>query len=132
MRRIAIAATVTGLLTAAITSAPAASASCDSASCLPNVARNVAAGTPCTPSMNFVFGLDAAGNTVICSAAGSWRPTGPLIGEAAPGLRCATLGSTAQTRLSGNTLQVQVPGIPLQCVGQPGSATWVHFDVPVW
>lgn len=132
MRRIVVAAAVVGLLTAALPLAGTASASCGSASCLPNVARNVAAGMPCTPSMNFVFGLDAANNTVICSTGGTWVATGPLTGEAAPGLRCAPLGATAQTRLSGNTLQTQVPGIPLQCVGQPGAGKWVHFDVPAW
>jgi hypothetical protein len=132
MRKILVASAVTGLLAAALPLAGPASAACDSGGCLPNVARNVIAGAPCTPSINFNFGLDAAGNTVICSAAGTWVPTGPLIGEAAPALPCSTPGATAQTRLSGNTLEIQVPGIPLQCVGPPGAAKWVHFDVPAW
>ena len=32
------------------------------------VARNVVAGTPCTPSTTFVFGLTADKSTLICSA----------------------------------------------------------------
>ncbi|WP_328356566.1 hypothetical protein OG976_00800 [Mycobacterium sp. NBC_00419] len=132
MRKFMVAAAITGFLTAPLSLAGPASAACDSASCLPNVARNVTAGAPCTPSINFVFGLDPAGNTLICSTAGKFVPTGPLQGEAAPAIRCSIPGATAQTRLSGNTLQVQVPGIPLQCVGQPGATKWVHFDVPAW
>ncbi len=132
MRTIMVAAAVTGLLMTPLPLAGPASAACDSAGCLPNVARNVIAGAPCTPSINFVFGLDSASNTLICSTAGRWVPTGALQGEAAPALRCSIPGATAQTRLSGNTLQVQVPGIPLQCVGPPGASKWVHFDVPAW
>ncbi len=104
--------------------------SCNSADCLPNVAQGVVGGTPCTPRISFVFGLDSGRNTLVCSANGVWVPTGPLIGEAQVSLPCATPGTTAQERLAANTLEQQVPGIPLQCVGPVGASTWVHFDLP--
>ena len=132
MRMVVVAAVVAGgLITAPLPFAPAASAACNSADCLPGVARNVVAGAPCTPSIAFVFGLAADKSTLICSAQGVWVPTGPLIGEAQVGLRCAVPGTTAQVRLSGNTLQPQLGGIPVQCVGPAGASKWVHFDPPV-
>jgi hypothetical protein len=131
MRRIIVATVVgCGLVTAPLPFAPESSAACNSADCLPGVARNVVAGAPCTPSIAFVFGLAADNSTLICSAHGAWVPTGPLIGEAQVALPCAVPGTTAQVRLSGNTLQPQVPGIPVQCVGPAGASKWVHFDLP--
>lgn len=132
MRTFIVAAVVAGaLVTAPLPFAPLSSAACDSADCLPGVARNVVAGTPCTPSIAFVFGLTADKSTVICSAQGVWVATGPLIGEAQVSLPCAVPGTNAQVRLSGNTLQPQLGGIPVQCVGPAGASKWVHFDPPV-
>ena len=131
MRRIIVAAAVAcGLLAVPLTFAPQSAAACDSADCLPGVARNVVAGTPCTPSTTFVFGLTADKSTLICSAHAVWVPTGPLLGEAAVSLPCAVPGTNGQIRLSGNTMQPQTPGIPVQCVGPVGASTWVHFDPP--
>jgi hypothetical protein len=131
MRRIIVAAVVAcGLITAPLPFAPESSAACDAADCLPGVARNVVAGAPCTPSIAFVFGLTSDKSTLICSAHGAWVPTGPLIGEAQVALPCAVPGTNAQVRLSGNTLEPQVPGIPVQCVGPAGASKWVHFDLP--
>jgi len=131
MRRIVVAAAIAGgLLAVPLPFAPESAAACDSADCLPGVARNVVAGAPCTPSTTFVFGLTADHSTLICSAHGVWMQTGPLIGEAAVSLPCAVPGTNGQIRLSGNTMQPQTPGIPVQCVGPVGASKWVHFDPP--
>ena len=131
MRRVIVTAAVTcGLLVTPLPFAPESAAACDSADCLPGVARNVVAGAPCAPSTTFVFGLTADKSTLICSAHGVWVATGPLIGEAAVSLPCAVPGTNGQIRLSGNTLQPQTPGIPVQCVGPVGASKWVHFDPP--
>jgi hypothetical protein len=89
MRTIVIAPVIAcALLSAAIPlAAPSSATSCHSASCVPNVAKNVVGGTPCTPSPSFVFGLDAQNGTLICAASGVWMPTGPLVGEAQNALR---------------------------------------------
>ena len=131
MRKFIVAAVAAGgLITAPLPFVAESSAACDSANCLPGVARNVVAGAPCTPSVAFVFGLTADNSTLICSAHGAWVPTGPLIGEAQVALPCAVPGTNGQIRLSGSTLQTQVPGIPVQCVGPAGASKWVHFDPP--
>lgn len=131
MRTFVVAAVVAGgLFAAPLPFAPAASAACDAADCLPGVARNVVPGATCTPSIAFVFGLTADKNTLICSAHGVWVHTGPLIGEAQVSLPCAVPGTNAQVRLSGNTLEPQLGGIPVQCVGPAGASKWVHFDPP--
>lgn len=131
MRKLIVAAAaVCGVISAPLPFAPESSAACDSAQCLPGVARNVVAGAPCTPSINFVFGLTTDNSTLICSAHGAWVPTGPLIGEAQVSLPCAVPGTNGQIRLSGNTLEPQIAGIPVQCVGPVGASKWVHFDPP--
>lgn len=129
MRKIAVVPVIAcGLLGATISLAPPSSAtSCHSASCVPNVARNVVGGTPCTPSPSFVFGMDANNGTLICAASGVWMPTGPLVGEAQNALPCSTPGTTAQERMAGDEWEVNVPGVPLQCSGPADMARWVHF-----
>ncbi|TGD88251.1 hypothetical protein BayCH28_10845 [Mycolicibacterium sp. CH28] len=132
MRTIVIAPVVAcGLLSATIPLAAQSSASpCLAANCVPNVTQNVVGGATCTPRISFVFGLDSENRTLICAASGVWVSTGPLVGEAHVSLPCASPGDTAQERLSGNDLEIQAPGIPLQCVGPVGSSRWAHFDVP--
>ncbi|RDH78377.1 hypothetical protein DVS77_10850 [Mycolicibacterium moriokaense] len=131
MRKIIAAPVIAcGLVAATISVAGQASAYCDSAECVPNVARGVVAGAPCPPGRSYVFGLDSQQNTLICAAWGQWAPTGPLIGERDVALPCAQEGATAQEPLSGNDLQTRVPGIPLQCAKRGTSMRWVHFDVP--
>ena len=129
MRKIAVVSVIAcGLLGATLPlAAPASATSCHSASCVPNVARNVAGGTPCTPSPSFVFGLDAQNGTLICAASGVWMATGPLVGEAQNALPCSTPGTTAQERMAGDEWEVNVPGVPLQCYGPADIARWVHF-----
>ena len=130
MRRVLVGAVLAaGVLTAAVPDTAGAS-TCDSVDCVPGVARGVVSGTPCTPSIAFVFGLDADKNTLICSAQGRWVPTGPLVGEAFVALPCAVPGTTAQIPVSGNFLEIRVPGIPVICTGSRDAAKWVHFDVP--
>lgn len=130
MRKIVVVPVIAcGLLGATISLAPPSSAtSCHSASCVPNVARNVVGGTPCTPSPSFVFGLDTQNGTLICGASGLWMPTGPLVGEAQNALPCSTPGTTAQERMAGDEWEVNVPGVPLQCSGPADIARWVHFQ----
>ncbi len=129
MRTIVIAPVIAcGLLSVAIPlAAPASATSCHSASCVPNVAKNVAGGMPCTPSPSFVFGMDARNGTLICAASGVWMPTGPLVGEAQNALSCSTPGTTAQERMAGDEWQVNVPGVPLICTGPADIARWAHF-----
>ncbi|NTY60540.1 hypothetical protein [Mycolicibacterium sphagni] len=132
MRKIAVVPVIAcGLLGTTISLAPPSSAtSCHSASCVPNVAKNVVGGTPCTPSPSFVFGMDANNGTLICAASGIWMPTGPLVGEAQNALPCSTPGATAQERMAGDEWEVNVPGVPLQCHGPADIARWVHFPTP--
>jgi len=120
-----------GLVAATMPVAGPASAACDSADCVPNVALNVVAGAPCTPRPSFVFGLDSANGTLICAANGVWVPVGPLIGAREVAQPCDRLGDTAQEPLSGNDLQPRVPGIPLRCGEVTDGLRWVHFDPPV-
>ncbi|BBY60821.1 hypothetical protein [Mycolicibacterium sarraceniae] len=129
MRTIVIAAVIAGgLFTTTISlAAPSSATSCHSTSCVPNVARNVVSGTPCTPSPSFVFGMDANNGTLICAASGVWMPTGPLVGEAQNALSCSTPGTTAQERMAGDEWQVNVPGVPLLCTGPADIARWTHF-----
>jgi hypothetical protein len=116
-----------GLLTAAIPLAGEASAACDSADCVPNVARNVIEGGPCEPRPSFVFGMDGNGGTLICAAWGTWVRVGPLIGTREVALPCDRPGDTAQEPLAGNDLQPRTPGIPLNCAKMYGALKWVHF-----
>ncbi len=129
MRKIAVVPVIAcGLLSATIPLAtPSSATSCHSASCVPNVARNVVGGTPCTPSPSFVFGMDANNGTLICAASGIWMPTGPLVGEAQNALSCSTPGTTAQERMAGDEWEVNVPGVPLLCTGPADIARWAHF-----
>ncbi|MBB3603979.1 hypothetical protein FHT40_003640 [Mycolicibacterium sp. BK556] len=129
MRGIVVAPVIAcGLLGAMIPlAAPASATSCHSASCVPNVAKNVVNGTPCTPSPSFVFGMDAQNGTLICAASGVWMSTGPLTGEAENSLPCTTPGTTAQQRMAGDEWEVKVPGVPLLCSVASGVPRWAHF-----
>ena len=125
---IAAAAVACGLSTAAISFAGSASAACDAAECVPNVARNVVEGAPCAPGPSFVFGLDSDLGTLICGAAGAWVRVGPLVGEREIAIPCDRAGDTAQQPLAGNDLQpVRTPGVPLQCAKINGALRWMHF-----
>ncbi len=117
MRKIvAVSAVACGLITAAISLAGQTSAACDAGDCVPNVARNVVEGAPCTPRPSFVFGLDSDLSTLICASQGMWVRVGPLVGEREVSLPCDRAGDTAQQPLAGNDLQLmRTPGVPLRC-----------------
>ena len=55
---------------------------CDSADCVPYVARNVEAGAGCdSGATRYVFGWDASGRTLLCPTKNRWTPSAePLIG----------------------------------------------------
>ncbi|WP_234834788.1 hypothetical protein [Mycolicibacterium stellerae] len=92
---------------------------CYSADCVPNVARNVTAGTPCVPQPRraFAYGLEPAGGTVVCNAAGAWVSAGPLIGVYNVTMPCPALNLSAQGS----------DGIALQCLDLAyGSLQWAH------
>jgi hypothetical protein len=85
-----------GLIASTIPFAGSASAVCNVADCVPNVARGIAPSTPCTPRKYFNYGLDANGGTLVCNKVGVWTAAGPLIGIYNVALRCATLETSAQ------------------------------------
>jgi hypothetical protein len=116
-----------GLLSASIPFAGEASAYCDSADCVPNVARNVAEGAPCAPGPSYVFGLDSGRNTLICAAQGMWVRVGPLIGTRELALPCERPGDSAQQPITTNDLQARTPGVPLKCAEINNATRWVHF-----
>jgi hypothetical protein len=127
-KTIAASAAAFGLITAAIPLAGEASAACDAVDCVPNVARNVTAGAPCTPSPSYVFGLDSGGGTLICASQGMWVPVGPLVGTREVTQPCDLAGATAQQPLAGNDLQLmRTPGVPLRCADVNGALRWVNF-----
>ena len=125
---IAASAVACGLITAAISLAGPTSAVCDAADCVPNVARNVVAGAPCTPAPSFVFGLDSDRGTLICASQGVWVRVGSLVGEREVAQPCDRPGDTAQQPLAGNDLQLlRTPGVPLRCADVNGALRWVNF-----
>jgi hypothetical protein len=109
-----------GLIAAAFAPAGNASGSpCDGPNCVPNVTQNAVQGGPCSPGTHYIFGLDANGNTLICTSysAGYTQPTGiqwkgawssapPLIGVRDPGSPC-----------SGNNTAQSPDGKPMICEG---------------
>ena len=116
-----------GMLAVAIPFGGEAAAACDSADCVPNVARNVVEGAPCAPRRSYVFGLDSNHGTLICATPGVWVRVGPLVGERELALPCDRPGDTAQQPLAGNDLQPRTPGVPLKCADMNGALRWVHF-----
>jgi len=112
----AAAATLTALATTLL-AAPDAQAVCYSADCVPNVARNVVAGAPCTPGKYFNYGLGAAGETYVCNKIGVWTPAGPLIGIHNVAMDCSQLNASAQGS----------DGVAFVCVDMGGGhLRWAH------
>jgi hypothetical protein len=126
-RTLAASVAACGLLTTAVPLAAEASAACDSVDCVPNVARGVTAGAPCTPSPSYVFGVNAEG-TLICASQGMWLRVGPLVGTREVSQPCDRAGDTAQQPLAGNDLQLmRTPGVPLRCAFVNNALRWVNF-----
>lgn len=119
----AVAASVlAGVFTAALTlPAVRAAAYCDAADCVPNVARNVMPGGPCEPQHFNDYGLDAGSRPFVCTLAGVWVPTGPLVGLREVALPCAARNDAAQ----------QPDGAALVCAQVNGGLRWVfRGDTP--
>lgn len=95
-----------------------ASAFCDAADCVPNVARNVVPGASCDAQHLYVYGLDSNSKTLICTTAGVWTPAGPLVGLREIALPCDALNDSAQ---EGN-------GAPLKCAQVNRTLRWIHRD----
>lgn len=113
---------VAGVLIAAlITASGAASAFCDAANCVANVARNVVGGAPCVPQPEFDFGLDSNSRTFVCARTGTWLPAGPLVGLREVALPCDAKDQSAQDS----------NGIPLFCASINASLRWANrADTP--
>ncbi|WP_343601626.1 hypothetical protein [Mycobacterium sp.] len=107
-----------GLLAAPLLPVGTASAFCDAADCVPNVARNVVAGAPCDPQHFYDFGLDSSSRTFVCTTAGVWTPAGPLVGLRAVALPCDAMNESAQ----------QPDGTPLRCAQVNATLRWVFRD----
>lgn len=95
-----------------------AAAYCDAVDCVPNVARNVVPGTPCDPQHLYDFGLDSNSNTYVCTTAGVWIPTGPLVGLREVAIPCDVLNESAQLP----------DGAPLKCAQVNGGLRWAYRD----
>src|SRR5579884_1948960 len=112
-------AAITGLLVAApMFPAGKASAFCDAADCVPNVARDVVPGLPCESRHFYVFGLDSNSRTYVCNLASVWTPTGPLVGIREVALACDAMDQSAQ----------EPDGTPLKCAQVNRTLRWVHRD----
>ena len=116
MKIIAMPVLACGLFAAAMAAAAgkASASQCDGPDCVPNVARNVVASSPCDPRQRYVFGLNFNGDTLVCISppalhgAGRWASAMPLIGVRDLGAACY-----------GNKGLAQSPdGIPLVCDNQ--------------
>ncbi len=113
MKLVAVLGMVGGLIAApVITAQPASATLCDDAGCVPYVDRGVQQGASCVfTGLRYVFGLDAAGNTLICNNRNTWVSAAPLIGIRAVGQPC-----------DGNTGLAQSPGgMVLSC----GDSGWI-------
>lgn len=109
------------LIAALITPAGDASAFCDAADCVANVARNVVGGAPCVPQPEFDFGLDSKSRTFVCARTGTWLSAGPLVGLRDVAQPCDAKDQSAQDS----------NGIPLLCASINGSLRWANrADTP--
>jgi hypothetical protein len=69
---------------------------CYSADCVPNVARNVSGGAPCTPGKFFNYGRGPQGETFVCNKIGAWTAAGPLVGVQNVAMDCPARDLSAQ------------------------------------
>jgi hypothetical protein len=127
LRNVAASVLICGLITALIFPVGKASAFCDSADCVPNVARNIAINLPCTPQPQYNFGLDSSGRTYVCDAAGFWVPVGPLVGLRSVALPCDVLNQSAQQSDVTANPNTQPPGTPLRCAQVNLTLRWVRM-----
>lgn len=125
---IAAAVLTGGLIAAPIFAVGTASAFCDSADCVPDVARNIVPTLPCTAQPLYNFGLDSSGKTYVCNTAGFWVPVGPLVGIRSVALPCDVLNQSAQQSDVTPNANAQPPGAPLRCAQVNRTLRWVYMD----
>lgn len=119
LRRLIACAVITGVLVAApMFPAGKASAFCDAADCVPNVARDVVPGLPCESRHLYDFGLDSNSRTYVCNLASVWVPAGPLVGVREVSLPCDAVNQSAQ----------EPDGTPLKCAQVNRTLRWAHRD----
>jgi hypothetical protein len=72
---------------------------CDSAGCVPYVARNAALGDYCHAGQtHYVFGLGPGGQTMVCNSSNQWAAApGPLIGTRNAKAPCGQSTGMAQS-----------------------------------
>ncbi|MBX7455656.1 hypothetical protein GR927_47410 [Mycolicibacterium sp. 3033] len=110
-----------GIIAAPIPVAGNASAFCDAADCVQNVARNVVEGTPCEPRPVYDFGLGSDSRTFVCATTGTWLPAGRLVGLRQHALPCDVMNESAQ----------DPDGIPQICAQINGQLRWANrTDTP--
>ena len=108
-----------GIFTAGlIVPASKAAAYCDAVDCIPNVQRDVVPGGLCDPHHLYDYGLDADSKPFVCTTAGIWVPTGPLVGLREVALPCDARNDSAQ----------QPDGAALKCAQVNGGLRWVYRD----
>jgi hypothetical protein len=100
---------------------------CDGSGCVPHVRTDAVEGASCVATRLYPFGMDAAGNTLLCYATyrnpekSSWSHVPPLVGVRDYGADCSggAGGGVAQSP----------DGLPLVCRG----STWDRYtpDLPV-
>lgn|GEM_PF-917348 len=109
MRLMAVLALAGGFIAAPLFAAGNASglppSSCDGAGCVPGVPRDAALGGHCNGATRYDFGMDAAGNTYVCTMTNQWVQTKPLIGVRPLSAPCQGDPGSAQSP----------DGLPMSC-----------------
>lgn len=70
---------------------------CDGAECVLFVDRGAALGEACEQSTRYNFGLDASGNTLVCTYRKKWVASAPLVGIRTSRSECGEDKGVAQT-----------------------------------
>jgi hypothetical protein len=79
---------------------------CDGTACVPYLDRTAVKGEQCVTSSRYIFGVDAAGETLYCGSKNVWTPSPPLVGTRTLRLPCGDDKGVAQTP----------DGVPLSCI----------------
>jgi hypothetical protein len=119
MKLMAAVALAGGFIAAPMIAAPGALASpgyCDGAGCVPYLTENAALGQHCTQATRYIFGLDAAGNTLVCGSTSQWARSAPLVGV-------RTLRLPCDPNVDKGVAQ-SPDGVPLTCTGGAWSADY--------
>jgi hypothetical protein len=124
MKLLAVLAFTCGFIAATMAAGNASASPCDSAGCVPYVARNVAQGEPCVLATRYVFGFDSSGGTLVCTSRGQWAQSRPLIGVRNLGAPCDGSKGVAQSP----------DGVPMTCIAQGWTAdyTGVYLTHTAW